>query len=58
MQAGTHDGFHDTHGVGAKLVAHSRLLADNVGLPAPLLVLWIGGTLALACPAPRRCRSK
>ena len=48
MQAGTHDGFHDTHGVGAKLVAHSRLLADNVGLPAPLLVLWIGGTLALA----------
>ncbi len=48
MQAGTHDGFHDTSGAGAKVVVHSRLLADNVGLPAPLLVLWIGGTLALA----------
>jgi hypothetical protein len=47
MQAGTHDGFRDTHGVGSKLVVHSKLLADNVGLPAPLLVLWIGGTLAL-----------
>jgi hypothetical protein len=47
MQAGTHDGFRDTHG-GAKLLVHSRLLADNIGLPAPLLVLWIGGTLALA----------
>ncbi len=48
MQAGTHDGFRDTSGAGAKVVVHSRLLADNVGLPAPLLVLWIGGTLALA----------
>jgi len=48
MQAGTHDGFRDTSGIGSKLVVHSRLLADTVGLPAPLLVLWIGGTLALA----------
>ncbi|MET0232429.1 MAG: hypothetical protein ABW186_15980, partial [Rhodanobacteraceae bacterium] len=48
MQAGTRDGFRDTSGVGAKLVVHSRLLADNVGLAAPLLLLWIAGTLALA----------
>ena len=48
MQAGTHGGFRDTNGVGSKLVVHSRLLADNVGLSAPLLALWIGGTLALA----------
>jgi hypothetical protein len=48
MQAGTHDGFRDTQGIGSKLVVHSQLLADNLGLPAPLLMLWIGGTLALA----------
>jgi hypothetical protein len=54
MQAGTHGGFGDTHGFGAKLVVHSRLLADYVGLPAPLLVLWIGGTFALAWFGRRR----
>ena len=59
MQAGTEDGFHDTHGFVAKLVVHSRLLADSVGLPAPLLAFWIAGPLALAVfarrwlPAPR-----
>jgi len=48
MQAGTADGFRDTHGVGAKLQVHSGLLADNLGLPVPLLAAWMVGSLALA----------
>jgi hypothetical protein len=48
MQAGTANGFSDTHGFGAKLLVHSRLLADSLGLPRPLLALWIAGPIALA----------
>jgi hypothetical protein len=48
MQAGTANGFTDTHGFGAKLMVHSRLLADNLGLSRPLLALWIAGPIALA----------
>ena len=47
MQAGTEEGFHDTHGIGTKLLIHSRLLADNVGLALPLLLLWLVAPIAL-----------
>lgn len=47
MQAGTVNGFHDTSGVGAKLLVHSQLLAENLGLSRPLLGLWIAGPIVL-----------
>jgi hypothetical protein len=48
MQAGTAKGFHDTHGVGTKLLVHAGVLAENIGLPLPLLPLWLAAPFALA----------
>ena len=48
MQAGTVNGFNDTHGIGTKLMIHSQLLADNLGLPRLWVALWIVGPIALA----------
>ncbi|HVT32220.1 MAG TPA: glycosyltransferase family 39 protein [Rhodanobacteraceae bacterium] len=48
MQAGTEKGFHDTLGIGTKLLVHSRVLADNTGLPLPLVPLWLAAPFVLA----------
>jgi 4-amino-4-deoxy-L-arabinose transferase-like glycosyltransferase len=53
MQAGTANGFSDTPGVGAKLLIHSKVLIDNLGLARPLLAMWIAGTIVLAAFARR-----
>ncbi|HEY6986683.1 MAG TPA: hypothetical protein VH375_11420 [Rhodanobacteraceae bacterium] len=58
MQAGTAEGFKDTHGVGAKLLVHSQLLADNLGLPLPLLPVWLGAPIVLAVLGRRWLTSK
>lgn len=47
MQAGTEQGFQDTHGLGTKMLVHLRLLADNVGLPFALIPFWLVGPIAL-----------
>ena len=54
MQAGTEQGFHDTHGLGTKMLVHLRLLADNVGLPLALIPFWLVGPIALAVLTRRR----
>ena len=48
MQAGTAQGFHDTHGIGTKLRVHTGLLADSIGLPPALLPVWLLAPIALA----------
>lgn len=47
MQAGTEEGFQDTHGIGAKMLIHLQLLADNIGLPFALLPFWLLGPIVL-----------
>jgi hypothetical protein len=48
MQAGTARGFHDTQGIGTKLLVHARVLAENIGLPLPLVPFWLAAPFALA----------
>jgi 4-amino-4-deoxy-L-arabinose transferase-like glycosyltransferase len=48
MQAGAAKGFHDTHGIGTKFLVHAGVLAENIGLPLPLVPLWLAAPFALA----------
>lgn len=57
MQAGTASGFSDTHSVASKLLVHSRVLAENTGVPWLLLPLWIAGPIVLALIAIRSVKS-
>lgn len=54
MQAGTEEGFQDTHGIGTKMLVHLRLLADNVGLPFALIPFWLVGPIVVAVITRRR----
>ena len=58
MQAGTAEGFKDTRGAGTKLLVHSQVLADNLGLPVALLPAWIGAPILLALVGRRWLSSR